>query len=83
MRSSISTFLMKTEIGMVPEDVTLASDATAFLFRKEGIVTLLWEASASTMEGTIDGLPTVALIGAIDALAAAFVVERVTISAVD
>ena len=38
---------------------------------------------ASTMEGSADGLPTTVLIGAVNASAAAFVAERVTISAVD
>ena len=62
----------------------LASGATTFLFRKERTVALLWEATTSTLEGTVDGLPTTMLTGAVDAsAAAAFVAKGVTKSVVD
>ena len=74
---------MRIENGMVPDNVTLTFGTTTFFFSKERTVALLLEATASTMEGTMDGLPRATLIGGVDALVAAFVVELLTTSAVD
>ena len=66
---------MRADIGIVPKEVMFAFGATTFLFYKEGIVALLCEATAKTMEGSVDGLLIAMLTRVVEASTSAFVAE--------
>ena len=50
MRSSISAFLIRIDIRIVLEEITLAFGAITVFFHKEGTMASLCEATASTMD---------------------------------